>query len=136
MNTGRTKQRLGTASVTAMTVVLGLLACVCVSSRSVGGDTGQIAFVAYAGSLTMVNDQYLGPAFKKATGFGYQSHAGGSFGLANLIKAREIEPSVFESVGNAPIVLLEPAFTTWSAGFAAKEGQALKGPAPPSRPLL
>ncbi|MDA8335789.1 MAG: extracellular solute-binding protein [Peptococcaceae bacterium] len=79
----------------------------------------QTADVAYAGSLQLVNSKYIHPAFTKATGSNYRGRGGGSLGLANQIKAGEIHPNVFESVGNAPIEGLEPRYTTWSVGFAA-----------------
>lgn len=77
------------------------------------------ANVAYAGSLQLVNDQYLGPAFRKATGLNYQGRGGGAFGVANQIAAGEIKPNVFESMGTAPIQTLSPKFTDWAVGFAS-----------------
>lgn len=79
----------------------------------------ETANVAYAGSLQLVNDSYIGPAFTQATDIQYIGRGGGSFGIANLISSGEIQPNVFESVGNAPISGLEPEFTDWSVGFAA-----------------
>lgn len=105
----------------AIVVIAGLMDSVLdIGSAMAGTGAGQIAYVAYAGSLTLVNDRYLAPAFKRDTGFNYQSHAGGAFGVANLIKAGEIQPNVFISVGLAPIATLEPKFTSWSAGFASQ----------------
>ncbi|MDA8441782.1 MAG: extracellular solute-binding protein [Peptococcaceae bacterium] len=77
------------------------------------------ANVAYAGSLQLVNDQYLSPAFKQATGLAFQGRGGGSFGVAHLIATKEIQPNVFESIGSAPIKELSPQFTDWAVGFAS-----------------
>ncbi len=121
--------------VVAIAAIVGLMVGVLGSGSAIAG-TEQIANVAYAGALTIVNDRYLGPAFQKATGFGYQSHAGGAFGVANLIKAREIQPNVFESVGQAPITGLEPKFTTWSVGFATNPLVVAYSPQSPFAPQL
>ncbi len=77
------------------------------------------ANVAYAGSLQDVNDVRIGPAFQRATGNQYQGQGGGSFGVAQEIASKTIAPNVFESVGYAPIHVLEPKFTTWAVSFAA-----------------
>ncbi len=121
--------------VVAIAAIVGLIVGVSGSGRALAGSE-QIANVAYAGALTIVNDRYLGPAFQKATGFGYQSHAGGAFGVANLIKAGEIQPNVFESVGQAPIAGLEPKFTTWSVGFATNPLVVAYSPQSPFAPQL
>ena len=115
-------RRKSASLVVSIAAIAGLIITIMGSgSARAGTGAGQTAYVAYAGSLSLVNDRYLGPAFKKGTGFDYQSRAGGSFGVANLIKAGEIQPNVFESVGLAPIAKnLEPRFTTWSVGFASQ----------------
>lgn len=77
------------------------------------------ADVAFAGSLLLVNNKQIGPAFTKATGAAYTGRGGGSFGLAQEIKSGAISPNVFMSVGSAPIKLLEPKDTTWWVQFAA-----------------
>lgn len=78
-----------------------------------------VASVAYAGSLQLVNDQYVGPAFTKATGIPYQGRGGGSYGVAQLIAGHEINPNVFMSIGTGPVKVLDPTFTTWAVGFAS-----------------
>ncbi|HUW64739.1 MAG TPA: extracellular solute-binding protein [Spirochaetia bacterium] len=106
------------SSVLIAAVVLGLLVTGC-GPAAQQSSTKQTANVAYAGSLQLVNDNYVSPAFTKVTGLAYTGRGGGSFGVANLISSGEIQPNVFESVGNAPIAGLEPKFTSWSVGFAA-----------------
>lgn len=77
------------------------------------------AFVAYAASLQLANDQFVGPAFTKATGTPYKGQGGAAFAVANLILSKEITPNVFMSVGTAPIAVITPQFTTWAVGFAS-----------------
>lgn len=77
------------------------------------------AQVAYAGSLEKLNESVVGPAFTKATGVAYQGRGAGSLGLAQEIRSGEIRPNVFESIGSAPIGLLEPRFTRWYVSLAA-----------------
>ncbi len=78
-----------------------------------------LASVAYAGSLQLVNDQFVGPTFEKKTGYSYQGRGGGALGVAHLIAGREITPNVFESMGLEPLKILEPKFTTWGIAFAS-----------------
>ncbi|MCY0879690.1 MAG: extracellular solute-binding protein [Firmicutes bacterium] len=75
--------------------------------------------VAYAGSLEDVNNLAIGPAFEKATGDTYLGEGGGSFGMAHEIESRTIQPNVFESIGYAPIQVIEPKDTDWAFSFAA-----------------
>ncbi|MCY0898927.1 MAG: extracellular solute-binding protein [Firmicutes bacterium] len=75
--------------------------------------------VAYAGSLEDVNNLEIGPAFEKATGDTYQGQGGGSFGVAHEIASHAILANVFESIGYAPIQVLEPKDTDWAFSFAA-----------------
>jgi molybdate/tungstate transport system substrate-binding protein len=75
--------------------------------------------VAFAGSLLAADNEVVGPAFERAEGYRYAGRGGGSIGLAHDIAAGEITPGVFESVGAAPVSILEPAFTRWYVQFAA-----------------
>jgi molybdate/tungstate transport system substrate-binding protein len=104
------------------------------------------ANVAYAASLINLNEKVVGPAFTKATGFGYSGTAGPSLGLSQSIVAGEITPNVFTSVGSTPIKALEPKFTRWYVRYAAspiviaynphgKYGAELKAIAQRKRPL-
>lgn len=79
----------------------------------------EIANIAYAGSLQLVNDQFAGPAFTNATGIQYQGRGGGAFGVANLIKSGEITPNVFESMGTAPFEQMGSKQPKWAVGFAS-----------------
>lgn len=84
-------------------------------SRRVTG----IANVAYAGSLQLLNEKVLGPAFSAQTGATYQGRGGGAIGLSQEIAAGEISPNVFESIGVQPISALEPKLTSWYIQLAA-----------------
>ena len=107
---------------------LGLAAAGCSSSgngNSGGGNGGGspkpsgTANVAYAASLTYLNEQVFGPAFEKATGLTYQGTAGPSDGLSAEIAAKTIFPNVFISVGGKSIESLGPKFTKWWVQYAS-----------------
>ncbi len=106
---------------TVVVACLGLAAAGCSSSGSPvgsgnsGGTTkpSGTANVAYAASLTYLNEQVFGPAFAKATGYKYQGTAGPSDGLSAEIAAKTIFPNVFITVGGKSIADLGAKFTKW-----------------------
>jgi molybdate/tungstate transport system substrate-binding protein len=53
--------------------------------------------VLYAGSLATVMEKGIGPAFTKATGYGYEGEAQGSLGGAQMIRDHLRTPDVFVS---------------------------------------
>jgi molybdate/tungstate transport system substrate-binding protein len=63
-----------------------------VPARAAGGTVN----VFYAGSLTNVNENLVGPAFAAATGYTYQGKSAGSLAIANQIKGRIATPDVVE----------------------------------------
>ncbi len=65
--------------------------------------------IAYAGSMGPLMDQYIGPGFAKAHNIQYQGIGRGAFGLARMIKARQMNPDVFISITRGPIQLLAKA---------------------------
>jgi molybdate/tungstate transport system substrate-binding protein len=89
------------------------------SSGGSGGKVSGTANVAYAASLTNLNEKVIGPDFTKAMGPAYSGRAGPSLGLSQEISSGEITPNVFESIGGKPIEALEPKLTTWYIQFAA-----------------
>lgn len=103
---------------------VALVAAGCSSSSSSGDSSGGhakpsgTASVAYAASLTFLNEQVFGPAFAKATGYKFQGTAGPSDGLSSEIAAKTIFPNVFISVGGKSIESLEPTFTKWFVAYA------------------
>jgi molybdate/tungstate transport system substrate-binding protein len=113
---------------------MGVLACAgiavaaCGSPANSGSSGGAApsgaaahgtANVAYAGSLTNLNEKVVGPAFTKATGNAYLGRGAGSLALSQEIISGEIAPNVFESIGATPIEALEPKYTSWYVQFAA-----------------
>lgn len=97
---------------------LAAVGCSSSTTATGAGSTGT-ANVAYAGSLTNLNEKVIGPAFTKATGLPYLGRGAGSKALSQEIAAGAIAPNVFESIGGKPIEALEPKFTRWYVQFAA-----------------
>ncbi len=118
----------GMAGMAAL-ACLGLAAAGCSSSGSSGnpgnsGGSGDAkhsgtANVAYAASLTYLNERVFGPAFANATGYAYQGTAGPSDGLSGEIAAKTIFPNVFISVGDKPIAELGPKLARWFIQYAS-----------------
>ncbi len=106
----------GVASALAALLLAACGGVPALRSTSAGPGTAEVA---YAGSLLLLNERTIGPGFERATGDGYQGRGGGSFGLAAEIRSGEIRPNVFESIGLAPILRLEPRFTRWAVQVAA-----------------
>jgi molybdate/tungstate transport system substrate-binding protein len=90
------------------------------SSPSAAAATGT-ASVAYASSLTFLNEKVAGPAFATATGNKYTGQGASSGELEANIASKEISPNVFEAVGGDNIMPLEPAFTKWFIPYAGTQ---------------
>jgi molybdate/tungstate transport system substrate-binding protein len=65
--------------------------------------------VAFAGSMGVVMDKGLGPAFQAQSGAQYQGYGQGALALAHLITGKSLNPDVFISVSPAPMKLVESA---------------------------
>ncbi len=65
--------------------------------------------VAYAGSMGVVMDRHLGPAFAQAEGIEFQGIGQGAYGLARLLAARALRADVFVSITPGPIAVLQQA---------------------------
>jgi molybdate/tungstate transport system substrate-binding protein len=76
------------------------------------------ANVAYASSLTFLNEKMAKGPFTTATGDAFSGTANASGTLEADIAAGEISPNVFESVGGDNITPLEPKFTKWYIQYA------------------
>jgi molybdate/tungstate transport system substrate-binding protein len=75
--------------------------------------------VLYAGSLVNLMEHDLGPAFAKATGYGYQGTGEGSLQLANEIKGKVKQGDVFISASlEADNSLMGAANGDWVSWFA------------------
>jgi molybdate/tungstate transport system substrate-binding protein len=75
--------------------------------------------VAYAGSMGVVMDKGIGPAFTAQTGTAFHGVGQAALGLAHLIAAKSINPDVFVSVSPAPIKVVETAGLATSAAPVA-----------------
>jgi molybdate/tungstate transport system substrate-binding protein len=71
--------------------------------------------VAYAGSMGVVMDKGIGPAFTAQTGTAFHGMGQAALGLSHLIAAKSINPDVFVSVSPAPIKVVETAGLASSA---------------------
>lgn len=65
--------------------------------------------VAYAGSMGVVMDQVLGPAFAKENGVDYQGIGQGAYGLARQLEGRLLQADVFVSITPGPVDILKKA---------------------------
>lgn len=65
--------------------------------------------VAYAGSMGVVMDRGLGPAFAAADKVAYQGTGHGSYALARLLAAKQIQADVFVAITPGPIKILQQA---------------------------
>ncbi len=96
-----------TAFVSLFRRVGGICFIVCFALQPVqalGADQPAVS-VLYAGSLATVMEDGVGPAFAKATGYGYQGEAQGSLGAAQMIRDHLRTPDVFISAD--PLVNLQ-----------------------------
>lgn len=79
--------------------------------------------VLYAGSLVNVMEQQVGPAFAKATGYGYSGYGAGSTAIANQIKSKLKRGDVFISAAPSVNKTLMGAgngnWVSWYGEFAA-----------------
>jgi molybdate/tungstate transport system substrate-binding protein len=78
------------------------------TSWASAASAGKIT-VAFAGSMGVVMDRGIGPAFEAKTGATYQGIGQAALGLAHLLAAKSLSADVFISVSPAPIKVLEAA---------------------------
>jgi molybdate transport system substrate-binding protein len=99
-----------------------LAALVLAPSAAAARGSGTVS-VLYAGSLVDVMEQQIGPAFSKATGYGYEGYGAGSTAVANQIKGRLKQGDVFISASPSVNATLEGTgngnWVTWYGEFAA-----------------
>ncbi len=78
--------------------------------------------VAFAGSMGVVMDRGLGPAFSARTGVGFQGIGQAAMGLAHLLAGKALVADVFVSVSAAPVRVVEAAgLTSRGVAFASTE---------------
>jgi molybdate/tungstate transport system substrate-binding protein len=65
--------------------------------------------VTYAGSMGVVMDQGLGPAFAKENKVEYQGQGEGAYGMARLLASKKLVADVFFSITPGPMAILKRA---------------------------
>ncbi|MDD2877347.1 MAG: extracellular solute-binding protein [Acidiphilium sp.] len=78
------------------------------ASRRALAASGTIT-VAYAGSMGVLMNKGLGPAFEKQSGITFHGLGQGAFALAHLIAAKTMLADVFVSITPGPVKVLEKA---------------------------
>lgn len=72
-------------------------------------QTDPVLRVAYAGSMGVVMDNAAGPAFAKAYQATYQGIGQGSYALAHLLAAHQLQADVFVTITPGPVQVLKQA---------------------------
>jgi len=113
-----------TGRISAAALLALLLTAVWASTASAAArhrGAGTVS-VLYAGSLVTVMEQQIGPAFAKATGYGYQGFGAGSTAVANQIKGKLRQGDVFISAAPSVNATLMGSgngdWVTWYGEFA------------------
>jgi molybdate/tungstate transport system substrate-binding protein len=65
--------------------------------------------ITYAGSMGVVMDKFIGPAFAAREHRDYQGQGQGAYGMARLLAAKKIVADVFVSVNPGPMEILKQA---------------------------
>jgi molybdate/tungstate transport system substrate-binding protein len=89
------------------TVLMLLLTLPC--ANSIAATDNPVLRVAYAGSMGVVMDGAAGPAFAKAHNATYQGIGQGSYALAHLLAARQLQADVFVTITPGPMQVLKQA---------------------------
>jgi molybdate/tungstate transport system substrate-binding protein len=88
--------------------VRSILLALLLLAASVGSAAAEGTIrVAYAGSMGVVMDRFLGPEFAHANGASYQGIGQGAYALARLIAGKKVQADVFVSVTPGPVKILE-----------------------------
>jgi len=90
-----------------------LLLLISLSSAVLAADA-PVLRVAYAGSMGVVMDQSLGPAFAKAHDARFEGVGQGSFALARLLAGKQMQADVFVAITPPPMKVVR------DAGLAAR----------------
>jgi molybdate/tungstate transport system substrate-binding protein len=87
-----------------------LLTIVClIASAAAVAQESQVLRVAYAGSMGVVMDGAVGPAFAHEYNASYQGIGQGSYALARLLAAHQLLADVFVTITPGPMQLLKQA---------------------------
>jgi len=79
------------------------------SAAAVLATDAPVLRVAYAGSMGVVMDQSLGPAFAKAHGARFEGVGQGSFALARLLAGKQMQADVFVAITPPPMKVVRDA---------------------------
>ena len=74
-----------------------------------GAQAADAFRVAYAGSMGVVMDRFIGPAFANANSVEYQGVGQGSYGLARQLEGKLLQADVFVSITPGPIDIVKKA---------------------------
>ncbi|MEX3693662.1 extracellular solute-binding protein [Paraburkholderia sp. BR14263] len=85
------------------------LICVAMLATAPVARAHEAIRVAYAGSMGVVMDEALGPAFANRNGVDYEGQGEGAYGMARLLASRKQVADVFVSITSGPIEILEAA---------------------------
>jgi molybdate/tungstate transport system substrate-binding protein len=72
-------------------------------------QAAEVFRVAYAGSMGVVMDRFIGPAFAKANEVEYQGIGQGAYGLARQLEGRLLQADVFVAITTGPIDIVKKA---------------------------
>jgi molybdate/tungstate transport system substrate-binding protein len=72
-------------------------------------QAAEVVRVAYAGSMGVVMDQFIGPAFAEANQVEFQGIGQGAYGLARQLEGKLLQADVFVSITPGPIDILKKA---------------------------
>jgi molybdate/tungstate transport system substrate-binding protein len=104
--------------LTSRRLLLAATACL-LSLGAAPAMAGGKIIVAFAGSMGVVMDRGLGPAFTAQTGTQVQGIGQAAMGLAHLLAGKSLYADVFVSVSPAPIKIVEAAGLSASAAPVA-----------------
>ncbi|TKI07242.1 extracellular solute-binding protein [Martelella alba] len=86
-----------------------MLFCTLGAITSLSVQAAQDIKVTYAGSMGVVMDKHLGPAFADAQHAAYQGQGQGAYGMARLLASKKVVADVFVSITPGPMDILKQA---------------------------
>lgn len=92
-----------------MKTAIGLLMLAGVATATVTVHAEETLRVTYAGSMGVVMDKALGPAFATSNNLSYQGQGQGAYAMARLLASRKIVADVFVSITPGPMDVLKKA---------------------------
>jgi molybdate/tungstate transport system substrate-binding protein len=85
-----------------------LVTCTCLFATATT-HAADVFRVAYAGSMGLVMDRYIGPTFAKQNGVEYQGIGQGAYALARQLQGKLLQADAFISITPGPIDILKQA---------------------------